>query len=76
MTVAAAKKVALNTRLDTASCRLPLIPWPLVQPPASLAPKIINATAKNAATNRTGTLPPNRPRHNAGTASLLRSPES
>ena len=63
--IAAAKKTAVKTKLDTASCKLPLMPWPLVQPEASRAPNIISNPAKNAAVSRSDDaaaepLPPHR----------------
>ena len=34
-----AKKAIAEIQLEIASCRVPLMPWPLVQPPAQRAPK-------------------------------------
>ena len=66
----------MNTRLETASCRLPLTPWPLVHPPASRAPSIITAPPRKATASRLPTPGPNRRSHREGTASRVRSPDS
>ena len=60
----------VNTQLDSANCNVPLMPWPLAQPPARRAPYISSAPPIKAAAKRTATDGPNRCRHAAGTVSM------
>ena len=62
-----AAKIAVKIQLDTASWRFPLIPWPLVQPSASRAPKSIRAPPAKAVTRRLPREGPKRAAHIGGT---------
>lgn len=71
-----AKKQQRATQLPTDSWIVPLMPCPLVQPPAIRAPKPMQPPPASAAMMR-GTMPlPNASRHIAGTVSKAKEPES
>ena len=59
----------VKTQLDSANCRVPLMPWPLAQPPASRAPYISTAPPTKAAARRRAGDGPKRRRQTAGTVS-------
>ena len=69
-----ANMVRKKVQLLTASCREPLMPWPLVQPSASLAPKIRMAPPRKAPASRFHTDGPNLCLQTDGTASSLNLP--
>src|SRR5688572_18010709 len=74
--MATIKATGMKTQLETASCNVPLMPCPLVQPPAKRAPKTISAAPRYAAMNRLPVLSPNRQRHKEETAVLVPSPDN
>lgn len=63
------KKQIKASQLLTASCSVPLIPWPLVHPPAILAPKPIKKPPHIAPLNRTIMFDPKAVFHSAGIVS-------
>jgi hypothetical protein len=63
-----------NVQLLTASWSAPLMPWPLVQPSASRAPKMMTTPPMKAAIMRLPTEGPKRSRQMAGTLSSLKLP--
>ena len=58
----------------TLSWSVPLIPWPLVQPPARRAPKAMRMPPPNATAARKRMLSPKRAFHMGGSHSLVNSP--
>ena len=61
----------VKTQLDSASCKVPLMPWPLAQPPASRAPYISTAPPTKAPRpKRPAGDGPKRRRQTAGTLSI------
>ena len=53
------KKQMAEIQLETASCRVPLIPCPLVHPSAQRAPKPMQTPPTSATMTRSNGLPPN-----------------
>ena len=65
-----------ETQLETASCSVPLIPCPLVQPPAKREPKPRIMPPATATTNRNRTLSPKAEAQSDGTHTpTWKSPE-
>ena len=61
------KNSTLNKMLETANWRFPLIPCPLVQPPANLAPKTMIKPPRKATASRLVGFGPKRDSHMGGT---------
>ena len=69
------KKIT-DIQLETASCNVPLIPCPLVQPLAQREPKPIKIPPTKAVINRGITEPPNACSHSRGTHCTSKDPDS
>jgi len=69
------KKQAADTILASESWLVPLMPWPLVHPPAHRAPNARMIPPTNAAINRTMALSPNAADQRPGTHERWNWPE-